>query len=215
MNCIVVEATLGAADDRRKQLMNGKSAEKESFTDTFQRIAASIATSPEASVNSSPAPSGMKNGSININGSGNGNRNAFTQAASGIVPIANLSVPNFNHHHQFIPNSSSSSSPSLTTTIGGSTMPSQVTAMQSYDGPNAFKMPSIDTSAQDILRNLGISLDNMVETPSNWNADADQSAHFLPPQSNSLPWAPASVFDDLFGTEDYLDPAKWSLASTF
>jgi len=94
--------------------------------------------------------------------------------------------------------------------------------MHSQQGQGMFTMPvpAIDTSAQDVLQSLGISLDNLVrESPTSSTstssnpgpANATSSAHRQ--NSATAPFAPDSVFDDLFGSGDFFRQDMWTTAN--
>jgi hypothetical protein len=72
--------------------------------------------------------------------------------------------------------------------------------------PFAMPLPPVDTSAQDVLQSLGISLDQLVRespTSSSSSTQGQQTATLQAGQNSALPWAPDSVFDDLFGSSDF------------
>lgn len=78
-------------------------------------------------------------------------------------------------------------------------------------------VPAIDTSAQDVLQSLGISLDHLVqESPtssSSSNPGPANAANTATRNNSGPPFAPDSVFDDLFGSGDFFGQDMWTTAN--
>lgn len=75
-------------------------------------------------------------------------------------------------------------------------------------------MPAVDTSAQDVLQSLGISLDHLVqESPTSSTSSGPGhpgGQHSATRQNSGQPFAPDSVFDDLFGSGDFFGQDMWT-----
>jgi hypothetical protein len=86
--------------------------------------------------------------------------------------------------------------------------------------PFVMPMPAVDTSAQDVLQSLGISLDHLFqESPSSSTSNSSNPAQPGAPKtalrqnSGSQPFATDSVFDDLFGSGDFFGQDLWTTAN--
>lgn len=83
--------------------------------------------------------------------------------------------------------------------------------------PFIMPVPAVDTSAQDVLQSLGISLDHLFQdsptsTGSN-SSNPPQTGGIKAPtrqDSASQPFATDSVFDDLFGSGDFFGQELWT-----
>lgn len=90
---------------------------------------------------------------------------------------------------------------------------------QQTQAPFTMPVPAIDTSAQDVLQSLGISLDNLVrESPTSSTSTSSNQGHPNAPgtanrQNSGAPFAPDSVFDDLFGSGDFFGQDMWTTAN--
>lgn len=91
--------------------------------------------------------------------------------------------------------------------------------VQQTQAPFTMPVPAIDTSAQDVLQSLGISLDNLVrESPTSSTSASSNQGHTNAPgtavrQNSGAPFAPDSVFDDLFGSGDFFGQDMWTTAN--
>lgn len=91
---------------------------------------------------------------------------------------------------------------------------------QQTKAPFTMPVPAIDTSAQDVLQSLGISLDNLVrESPTSSTSNSSNSGQTttakVPNRQNSgpAPFSQDSVFDDLFGSGDFFGQDMWTSAN--